>query len=574
MVRSARRNRDAHPKGPRTASMLSGLHLSDCEFVAVDLETTGCSPGRHSIIEIGAVRMRAGVVHAEFSSLVRPTDPLPRAITQLTGITHEMLATAPSVDEIVAAFRAFAAGAVLVAHNYRFDLGFLDYEAERLWGEPFPRPAVDTLSMARRLYPGLERYSLLHLSERIDTSVRPDHRAGNDARATAEVLSGMLPDLAAQGLVTVGDLAIFCGLPDQHALASRLPLTIGIPDAPGVYVLRDAEDRVLFVGRAKSLRQRVRGHFYPAGDRAHSDLGQLVAHIRVIPAASGLDAALLERRVLTRHDPPFNAPTQRPRSLYYLHVDTSSSFPAIRVVTKRRRRGVTIGPVTSRWAARMLADRLAEVYGLRRCARRLDARLAAAECVLRDEGCPAPCVASCDPIAYRAGVLQVLSVFEGGGEDARETLQALQERAATECRYEDAIRFRDAVRALDRALSTLVVMRTASEHDAILVEHCGTAVTIHFLRGGLRACVLRGRPDLVAERLPRALHRVYYQDRPRPDLLDLEPSQVAELLTIAAFAAGDAHIEIPLAEERLTLATVRRSLGIDRRQPRRRHAAP
>jgi DNA polymerase-3 subunit epsilon len=554
--------------------MLSGLPLSDCEFVAVDLETTGCSPGRHSIIEIGAVRMRAGVVHAEFSSLVRPSDALPRAITQLTGITHEMLATAPSVDEVVAAFRAFADGAVLVAHNYRFDLGFLDYEAERLWGEPFPRPALDTLFIARRLYPDLDRYSLLHLANRIGTSVRPDHRAGNDARAAAEVLAAMLPDLAQHGLDTVGDLAAFCGLPDQHALASRLPLTVGIPDLPGVYVFRDPEDRVLYVGRAKDLRQRVRGHFYPTATRSHSDLGCLVSHIRAIPAASSLDAALLERRLLTRHDPPFNAPSQRPRSLYYLHIDTSAAFPAIRVVTKRRRRGVTIGPVTSRWAARILADRLAEVYGLRRCARRLDGRLAATECELREAGCPAPCVASPDPVDYRARVLQVLAVFDGAGLDTRETLTSLQEQAASESRYEDAIRFRDAVRALDRALSTLSVMRNASEHDAVLVEHCGMTVTVHLIKGGLRACVLRGAPELVAQRLPQALHRVYYDDRPRPDLLELEPAQIAELLTIAAFAAGDTHIEIPIAEERLSLATIKRSLGIDRRQPRRRHAMP
>jgi DNA polymerase-3 subunit epsilon len=554
--------------------MLSGLPLSDCDFVAVDLETTGCSPGRHSIIEIGAVRMRHGHVDAEYSSLVRPTDPLPRAITQLTGITHEMLATAPSVDEVVAAFRAFAAGAVLVAHNYRFDLGFLDYEAERLWGEPFPRPAIDTLFVARRLYPDLDRYSLLHLANRIGTSVRPDHRAGNDARAAAEVLAAMLPDLEAAGLTSVGDLAIFCGLPDQHALASRLPLTVGIPDVPGVYVFRDPEDRVLFVGRAKDLRQRVRGHFYPAATRAHSDLGCLVGHIRAIPAASSLDAALLERRLLTRHDPPFNAPSQRPRSLYYLHVDTSSPFPAIRVVTKRRARGVTIGPVTSRWAARILADRLAEVYGLRRCARRLSATLAAGDCEHRENGCPAPCVASPDAVEYRTRVLQVLGVFDGRGQDTRDTLTAMQDQAAGESRYEDAIRFRDAVRALDRALSTLLVMRTASEHEAVLVEHCAMTVTVHLIQGGLRACVLRGTPEIVAQRLPRALHRVYYEDRPRPDLLDLGPSQVAELMTIAAFAAGDAHIEIPIAEERLSLATVRRSLGIDRRQPRRRHAMP
>ncbi len=554
--------------------MLSGIPLTDCDFVAVDLETTGCSPGRHSIIEIGAVRMRGGAVISEFSSLVRPDDPVPRAITQLTGITQEMLTTAPSVDEVVVAFKAFAEGAVLVAHNYRFDLGFLDYEAERLWQAPFPRPALDTLSIARRLYPTMERYSLLHLAGHIGTSVMPDHRAGNDARAAGEVLAAMLPDLIERGLVTVGDLASFCGLPDQTALAARLPLTIGVPDAPGVYVFRDGEDQVLFVGRAKSLRQRVRSHFYPAGDREHSDLGCFVAGIRAIRAASSLDAALLERRLLALHDPPFNSPSQRPRAVYFIHVDTWSHYPGVRVVTKRRRRGTHVGPFTSRWAAVTLSERLTEIYGLRRCPRRLDGRLAARECELRDGRCPAPCVNTVDAVDYGIRVRALLSVFRDGGDGAKETLTALQEAAAAEARYEDAIRYRDGLRALDRALGTLGVLRTAFEHDAALVEHHDETVTVHLVRDGLRASVLRGTPELVAERLPRALRRVYYSDRPRADILALTPQQVAELLTIAAFSAGDAHIEVPIADERLTLAVVRRCLGLERREPRRRHAAP
>lgn len=554
--------------------MLSGLPLTECDFVAVDLETTGCSPGRHSIIEIGAVRLRGRAVVSEFSSLVRPTDSVPRAISQLTGITADMLATAPFVDEVVAAFRAFAAGAVLVAHNYRFDLGFLDHEAERLWGAPFPRPALDTLSLARRLYPGLERYSLLHLASHIDTSVTPDHRAANDAKAAGEVLAAMLPELMERGMTTVGDLASFCGLPDQTALAACLPLTLRVPDAPGVYVFRGGDDRVLFVGRAKSLRQRVRSHFYPAGDREHSELGCFVTAIRAIPAASALDAALLERRLLARHDPPFNPATQRPRAVYFIHVDTSTHFPGVRVVTKRRRRGTHIGPFTSRWAALTLAERLAEVYGLRRCARRLDGRLAGRVCDNRGGPCPAPCVNHVDATDYATRVRSLLAVFDGRGEDARSALTALQADAAADSRYEDAIRYRDGLRALDRALGTLGVVRGAFDHDAALVEHHDDTVTVHLVRNGLRASVLRGCPEVVAQRLPRAVRRVYYSERPRTDILDLTPEQVAELLTIAAFSAGDSHAEVPVADERLTLALIRRCLGLERREPRRRHAAP
>jgi DNA polymerase-3 subunit epsilon len=552
--------------------MLSDLPIMESDFVAVDLETTGCTPGRHGVIEIGAVRISGGRVVGEFASLVRPSDALPRAITQLTGITLDMLAPAPSIDDVLPAFRSFADGAVLVAHNYRFDLGFLDFEAERLWGDPFPRPALDTITLARRLHPALERYSLAHLAVLLGSSVRPDHRAANDARATAEILLSMLPKLIERGLTTVGDLAAFCDLEHQHDLASRLPLTAGVPDSPGIYIFRDAEDRVLFVGRAKSLRQRVRGHFYPGGHAERSELGRLVDSVRAVPAASALDAALLERRLVARHEPPFNPLAQRAHTVYLIHVDSTRPYPGVKVVTSRRKKGTHIGPFTSRWAARTLADRLTELYGLRRCARRLDPVLGSRDCEYRETGCPAPCVAHVDPADYSLRVAAFLKAFDDP-EDARSALSALQIAAATEARYEDAIRYRDALRALDRALGTRGVLRSAAAHDAALIETCEGCSVVHLIRAGQRAGVLRGSLPSIAERLPRALHRVYFSDRPRPDLLDLGPREVAEMLAIAAFSVGDAPVAGPVADERLALAGVKRSLGLERRLPRRRHAA-
>jgi DNA polymerase-3 subunit epsilon len=552
--------------------MLSDLPIMESDFVTVDLETTGCTPGRHGVIEIGAVRISGGRIVGEFASLVRPPDALPRAISQLTGITLDMLAPAPSIDDVLPAFRSFADGAVLVAHNYRFDLGFLDFEAERLWGDPFPRPALDTITLARRLHPGLERYSLAHLATRLGSSVRPDHRAANDARATAEILLSMLPMLIERGLTTVGDLAAFCDLEHQHDLASRLPLTAGVPDAPGIYIFRDAEDRVLYVGRAKSLRQRVRGHFYPGGHAERSELGRLVVSVRAVPAASALDAALLERRLVSRHEPPFNPLAQRAHTVYLIHVDAHRPYPGVKVVTSRRKKGTHIGPFTSRWAARTLADRLTELYGLRRCARRVDPALGSRDCEYRETGCPAPCVTQVDPTDYSLRVAAFLKAFDDP-EEPRSALVALQSAAATEARYEDAIRYRDALRALDRALGTRGVLRSAAAHDAALIETCEGCSVVHLIRAGQRAGVLRGSLASIAERLPRALHRVYFSERPRPDLLDLGPREVAEMLAIAAFSVGDAHVEVPVADERLALAGVKRSLGLDRRLPRRRHAA-
>jgi len=179
--------------------MFSGMLLTDCEFVAVDLETTGSKPGRNSIIEVGAVRFRAAEITSTLERLVRPEDSIPHAVEELTHITAAMVARAPSVDDVMAEFREFASGAVLVAHNYRFDLSFLDHEAERLWGEPFHRPAIDTLALLRHLRPDLRRYSLGWLAEEFETPTKPDHRAGNDARATAELLQALLRSSSASG---------------------------------------------------------------------------------------------------------------------------------------------------------------------------------------------------------------------------------------------------------------------------------------------------------------------------------------------------------------------------------------
>jgi DNA polymerase-3 subunit epsilon len=245
--------------------MLTGHSLSACDFVAVDLETTGCRPGRNSIIEIGAARFDAGGHRAMFEQLVRPDDLIPRAVEELTGITAGMVASQPGIDHVLPLFRDFAEDAVLVAHNYRFDMSFLDFEAERSWGTLLQRPVIDTLSLLRRLRPDLRRFSLSSLAQEYGLETTPDHRAGNDARATAELLRAVIPDLLRLGFTTVGDVVAFSGLSGQSELADRLALTRGVPDEPGVYLFRDAAGRVIFVGHARSLRTRTRQYFYPGG---------------------------------------------------------------------------------------------------------------------------------------------------------------------------------------------------------------------------------------------------------------------------------------------------------------------
>src|SRR5919198_551264 len=164
------------------------LALESATYVVVDLETTGLRPGSSQICEIGAVRIRELEVEAEFQTLVDPARPLGPGVAALTGLTDRQLRGAAPVQVALRRFLAFAGDAVLVAHNARFDLAFLDRETERLTGRRLAAPVVDTVGLARRLLADrVARASLSSLAHFFGTSSTPCHRALPDAQATAEV---------------------------------------------------------------------------------------------------------------------------------------------------------------------------------------------------------------------------------------------------------------------------------------------------------------------------------------------------------------------------------------------------
>jgi DNA polymerase-3 subunit epsilon len=551
--------------------MLTSRSIADCDFVAVDLETTGCRPGRNSIIEIGAVRFNASGTLDVYEQLVRPEDLIPRAVQDLTGISAGMVATQPSIEDAIVRFRAFAADAVLVAHNYRFDLSFLDYEAERSWGSPLQRPVIDTLPLLRQLRPDIRRFSLGSLATEYGLETAPDHRAGNDARATAELLMAVIPELSRLAMETVGDVVTFSGLAGQQELADRLGLTRDVPDEPGVYLFRDAAGKVIFVGHARSLRTRTRQYFYPGS--ASDTLARDVASVTAVPTLSQLDALLLEHRLVDRHRPKHNPAAHRSRDGFLIKVDVASRYPGLRVVPAPRLQGRLIGPFTSKWAADILLDRLIETYDLRRCARRLDAKLAMTPCAQRDAGtCPAPCVRQPDPAAYAERLSHAMSILEDD-TDFRHRMSKEQRAAAAAGRYEDAIRDRDGLRALDRALSSYETIRLAVGRDAVLIEESDGDAVVSFIRGGLRAAVLRGRREAVGDKIAQTLERVYFSGTPPVDPLRLSSEKIAELLIVAGFEESGTHLGIEVTTPVETGSRIRRALGLERRSPRRHHGA-
>lgn len=169
-----------------------GELLMESTFVSIDLETTGINMEKSHIIEIACVRVEGGVITESFSTLVYPGEFIPERIKKLTGITNAMLVGKPSFEEVLPRFLRFIGNSVIVGHNVKRDIGFIDKYHRTVYGKPFKHPHVCTLELARKLLPGLKSYRLYDLANYFGIEHSKEHRALSDAQTTALVFLKLL----------------------------------------------------------------------------------------------------------------------------------------------------------------------------------------------------------------------------------------------------------------------------------------------------------------------------------------------------------------------------------------------
>lgn len=437
-----------------------GTPLRETTFVVVDLETTGGSAQTCEITEIGAVKVRGGEVLGEFQTLVNPRQGIPAFIAVLTGITDAMVAGAPSIAQALPAFLEFSRGTVLVAHNAPFDLGFLRAACQRT-GTTWPAPdSLDTARLARRVLTRDEAPNcrLATLAPLFGSRVRPDHRALTDARATVDVLHGLLERLGGLGVQSMEELRTFSAQVSPQQRAKR-HLADALPRLPGVYLFEDARGRVLYVGKSVDLRARVRQYFTASESRTR--MAEMVAcahHVRHVVCASALEAEVRELRLIAEHCPPYNRRSRRPERAVWVTL-TREAFPRLSVVRAVREdrqpgTGTWLGPFGSTRSAELAVAALHEALPLRQCTQRLSARRPSAACVLAELGrCGAPCLgeaAGGQSVQDYARLAD--AVHHAVHHDAGEVVQALGARIDG---YAQAERFEEAGAQRDR-LATFV----------------------------------------------------------------------------------------------------------------------
>jgi len=387
------------------------LLLEEATYVVFDLETTGLRPGTARPCEFGAVRIRGLELEERFQTLANPGARLQPAVAALTGLRDEELRRAPPVAAATRRFLDFAGDAVLVAHNARFDMAFLDAETMRLTGRRVDATVADTVALARRLL-GRQPANLAALAHRFVTTARPCHRALPDAEATAEILLCLIGMAQERGARTVADLVELSATRPRRVHRKR-NLAFGAPTTPGVYLFRDAHDQVLYVGKARDLRARLRSYF--RSDRQRPAVEAALAAVERIEwreLGSELEAGLEELKLIRELRPPANARNARPDRYLYLKRRGDSVICSTHPTE--------LGPVTSRRRAQLAARALQGVEW------------------------------------------ETL-------DDALPKLRAKLKRLARDLRFEDAARLRDRIEALEHCARDISRMDELRRMEVVLV---------------------------------------------------------------------------------------------------------
>ncbi|AEV82556.1 hypothetical protein ACWT_1537 [Actinoplanes sp. SE50] len=510
----------------------AAVSLADTTFVVLDLETTGGAPDGGGITEIGAVKVRGGVPIGEFGTLVNPGEPLPPFITVLTGITEAMLRPAPPIETVLPALLEFLRGAVLVAHNAPYDVGFLKAACAR-HGYPWPAPRVlDTAALARRALTRDEvpNRKLGTLAQFFRSAVQPNHRALDDAKATVDVLHGLIERLGSFRVHTLGD-AIEFAKAVTPAQRSRRHLADGLPHVPGVYIFRAADERPLYVGTSKDVATRVRSYFTAGEKRARiSEMLTAAVRVEAIECAHPLEAEVRELRLIAAHTPPYNRRSKYPERVVWLKL-TAEAFPRLSVVRRFAEDGATyLGPFSSRRTAELAAAGVYDAVPLRQCNHKLSLRTRTPACALAELGrCPAPCEHEITPEEYDLRAAAPFRVATSG--DPGPVIEAILARLDTlsdRRRYEEAATVRSRLIALLRALIRMQRLDALTRLPQVVAARRDD-------RGGWEIAVVRhGRLAAAATSPPR--------EHPRPTL-------DAALLTAETVLPGPGPVPSATAEE-------------------------
>ncbi|TRX61452.1 DNA polymerase III subunit epsilon [Fulvivirga sp. M361] len=271
-------------------------------YAIVDIETTGGFAGKHKITEVAIYIHDGESIVDSYVTLINPQQIIPEYITGLTGITNDMVATAPVFKEVAQAIHHLIKDKVFVAHNVHFDYSFLKTALEEAGLELGPK-RLCTVRLSRGIFPGLRSYSLGNLCEQLEIPIKNRHRAAGDAEATAILFEKLLNENA-----EFVQIALHKGS-KETTLPPNLPKQEfnALPESPGVYYFLNDKGEVIYVGKAVNIKRRISGHFSGRSkDPRNQYIRNEVHHIQYELTGNELLALVLESQEIKRLWPKYN----------------------------------------------------------------------------------------------------------------------------------------------------------------------------------------------------------------------------------------------------------------------------
>lgn len=484
------------------------LSLWDATYIVCDVETTGSDPRSDRIIEIACVVVRSGEISQRIHTLINPHRFIPPFITQLTGISNADVASAPEEWDVMPIIaRLFSQpDVVFVAHQEQFDWRFISEAFRRCGIGASQVPRLCTLRLARRLLPSTYKKNLGALAEYFGVRLTERHRAMGDAAATAEILLHLLEYAESRGLNTLEAVLRFQHqpLPSEklplHLLKAVEPFLEALPARPGIYLMRDERRELLYVGKAKSLADRVRSYFQPSA-MLPAHIERMVRQVRFIEweeTPTELSALLLEYQRIRQWQPPFNIMHRRGRQYPLLRL-TDDEFPRIELVTYHNGRGEYFGPFPHRSIAEELISVIDESFRLRRCSGTLEPSVQQRPCFYYHlRRCGAPCAGLQSAEEYAQEVQQVRQLLTGNVQALIETLEQQMNDAAEQLAFEQAARLHRRIRQLRQIAHWMPNGSVSLTHFNVglivpTVYEAATAELFLILRGKLVAQRVVGR---------------------------------------------------------------------------------
>lgn len=475
-----------------------GTPLSEITFCVVDLETTGGSAIECAITEVGAIKVRRGEVQGTFETLVNPGHPVPAFVRLLTGLSDEMLAVAPPIERVLPSWLEFSRNTVLVAHNARFDVSFLNAALMRAGYEAMTNRVVDTAALARKTLAGeVPNNKLATLVRYLRCSHQPTHRAYADALATTDVLHHLIERASGWGVTTLEDLLALT-FTRMDSTMSKIKLTEELPSKAGIYRFLAAGNRTLYVGKASDIRARVRSYFYGDPRRKIRNLLRETQSITFETHPNLLEAEVDEARAIVQEIPPYNRAGKK-QGAWYVKLALKKHVRLSTVRSPKNDGALYIGPFSGQRTARLLVDAVQSATGMHRCT---DPR----KCSGSAHDQMGTCVAD-DVHAQRTELRLLATALAVDPCTICDRLAARLRRLARQERFEEAEELRRSAALLERVLRTNLEIRALLEARSVvlrvgtrlvLIEH-GRLVAACDVDGncerGVRALLERGQPE-------------------------------------------------------------------------------